>query len=337
MQWKFFKPIKITAQSSPYPLAILDLHGEMRSSPKSQFLNTLNQCIQFDQMICSMCPLFSNPPPDFAVMIDLLNFIHMPPPPTVLIFNDYFSHLWQQTISRHAIRNGADHIYPVIDKPNNLPPPRSIVHKSRASKSGEDTTTDPTIDDENFIPHNRLYSSLLSKSKSFKSKLHQYLSTKFLDKSDTVTSKHSFSVTIDSPSFSSVVTVTSGAVHHSPANEHGEADYAIWHHCITTNAGNILVVSSDTDTWVHGLGLFELNLFDNKQIYVQRGIADSYININNAVSLISNHPHLTSISYPVFTLVAIYVLTGCDYVSSFYMCTKTKFVETFDSYALMDI
>ena len=78
---------KITAQTSPYPLAISDLHREMRSSPKSQ---SLNQCIQFDQVICSMCPLFSNPLPDFAVMIDLLYFIHMPPPPTVLTFNDYF-------------------------------------------------------------------------------------------------------------------------------------------------------------------------------------------------------------------------------------------------------
>ena len=32
--------------------------------------------------------------------------------------------------------------------------------------------------------------------------------------------------------------------------------------------------------------------------------------------------------YPVLSLVALYILTGCDYISSFYMCTKTKFLET---------
>lgn len=134
----------------------------------------------------------------------------------------------------------------------------------------------------------------------------QYLSTKFQDRSVNVTATHNFNVTIDSPSFSSV---TRGTIHHSPANEHGEADYAIWHHCIRSNIRNILVVSSDTDTWVYGLGLFELNLFDTKHIFVQRGNTESYININNAVTLISDHSRLTGISYPVLTLVAIYVLT----------------------------
>ena len=44
---------KITAHTSPYPLAISDIYGEMRTSAKSQFLKTLTQCIQFDQVIQS--------------------------------------------------------------------------------------------------------------------------------------------------------------------------------------------------------------------------------------------------------------------------------------------
>ena len=86
-------------------------------------------------------------------------------------------------------------------------------------------------------------------------------------------------------------------------------------------------MSSDTDTWVYGLGLSELRLLEGKQVYVQRGNTDSFIDINNAVVLISNHDKLSRISYPALTLVAIYILTGCDYVSSFYMCTKTKFLD----------
>ena len=47
------------------------------------------------------------------------------------------------------------------------------------------------------------------------------------------------------------------------------------------------------------------------------------------MTLISNHQQLSTVSFPALTLVAIYLLTGCDYVSSFYMCTKTKFLEAF--------
>lgn len=64
-------------------------------------------------------------------------------------------------------------------------------------------------------------------------------------------------------------------------------------------------------------------------MFVQRGNTESFININETIALITNHPVLLSISYPALFLVALYVLTGCDYVSSFYRCTKTKFLETF--------
>ena len=69
----------ITAQTCPYPLAISDIHGNMRSSQKSQFLTTLTRCINFDQAVSTTCPLVLNPPPDLVVIIDLLYFLHMPP------------------------------------------------------------------------------------------------------------------------------------------------------------------------------------------------------------------------------------------------------------------
>ncbi len=37
----------ITAQTSPYPLAIADLNGNMRAGTKSKFLETLKQCLGF--------------------------------------------------------------------------------------------------------------------------------------------------------------------------------------------------------------------------------------------------------------------------------------------------
>ena len=120
----------ITAQTSPYPLAIADIHGHMRSTPKSQFLLSLSRCIQFDKVISDTCPILSTPSQDLSVIVDLLYFLHMPPPPSVITFNDYFHLLWQQTIGKYVLHHQAVYLYIVVDKPDFLPPPRSIVHKS---------------------------------------------------------------------------------------------------------------------------------------------------------------------------------------------------------------
>ena len=75
------------------------------------------------------------------------------------------------------------------------------------------------------------------------------------DKAATVTKDYTLSVTIDSPSLPSVIKVSSGDFFIKASNQHGEADYAIWYHCIHESLLIILVVSSDTDTWVYGLSL----------------------------------------------------------------------------------
>ena len=43
--------------------------------------------------------------------------------------------------------------------------------------------------------------------------------------------------------------------------------------------------------------------------------------------MIQDLPSLHTVSNPVSTVVCMYMLTGCDYVSSFFKHTKTKFVE----------
>ena len=84
----------------------------------------------------------------------------------------------------------------------------------------------------------------------------------FRDKAVQVTKNYDFVVTIDSSSI--VTTISNGNVFTKPGNEHGEADYAMWHHSIQEQSNNILMVSCDTDTWVYGLGLYELELLANK-------------------------------------------------------------------------
>ena len=274
------------------------------------------------------CPILVNPPPDLTVVVDLLYYLHMPPPPTVAVFEDYFNHLWNQTVGKSVFHHQAAHIYIVIDKPDYLPPPRALVHELRASTSLN--FIEPTVSDESSIPHGKVYSSTLAKSTTFKSHLIEYVTSKFVSKAMILTKNYDFSLVIDSPSLQQLLMIQNGNVTNSTRNEHGEADYAIWHHSIQSLSQNILIISSDTDTWVYGMGILETcSRLREKNLYVQRGNEESFIHINKAVSLVTTHPILSSISYPVLSLVALYILTGCDYVSSFYRCTKTKFLETF--------
>ena len=236
---------------------LADIHGHMRSTPKSQFLPSLSRCIQFDKVVSNTCRILSTPPQDLSVIVDLLYFLHMPPPPPVITFNDYFHLLWQQTIGKYVLHHQAVYLYIVVDKPDFLPPPRSIVHKSRAStqKSDQDSIVEPVVADEYEIPHGKAYSSILAKCTEFKAKLIEYMTSKFLTQAGAITNQYKFVVILDSPLLPSLATIWRGKVNTSESNEHGEADCAIWYHCIHSSSNSVLIVSSDTDSWVYGLGI----------------------------------------------------------------------------------
>ena len=53
---------------------------------------------------------------------------------------------------------------------------------------------------------------------------------------------------------------------------------------------------------------------------------DIFVDINAGVQVISQHPSLEKLCYPVSTVVALYTLTGNDYLSSFFHKTKAKFL-----------
>ena len=87
----------------------------------------------------------------------MLYFVHMPPPPSVATFMEYFEHLWRQTVGKYI---NCAHIYLVFDKTDLLPPPRSIVHESRSRKVMGSVIPDPAIRDDAAIPHTQTYSSI---------------------------------------------------------------------------------------------------------------------------------------------------------------------------------
>ena len=163
----------------------------------------------------------------------------------------------------------------------------------------------------------RNHSSLLS-IKSFKANLIKYLTDKLVDKAVTVTRLYPLLV-VDSPSMSTLLQISDGNVTHHTPNKQGEADYAR-HHATHAPLSDVLIVSSDTDSWVYGLGIMEMGWLQGKTVYVQRGSTSvsDFVNINGLVSAIITHEQLGKLVYPVSSIVTLYVLTGCDYVSSFY-------------------
>ena len=86
-------------------------------------------------------------------------------------------------------------------------------------------------------------------------------------------------IVIDSPALTNPHCICNRNVTTLRPNQHGEADYALWHHTIHCNGRDCLVVASDTDVWVYGLGLWEAGWIKNKQVFVQRGTTGEYVNI----------------------------------------------------------
>ena len=348
----------ISEQTSPFPQALADIHGNMRVSKKSDFLTAIQTHSHFLPAFQDNCPLLSQDISDVCVIVDFLYYIHIPPTPEIVSFYDFFLSLWTRIVRKFAIHHHCKSIYTVVDKPEHLPPPRLLVHQSRAKRSGSHSGPTPKIGDSAAIPPGKNYISLLSSplyhtgknyisllssplyhtgknyisllsSPSFKADLLEYLTKHFIAQAVQVTNTYPFQLLLDSPSITKPALVSQGILTDQPSNKHGEADYAIWHHTIHASSRHIIIVSSDTDTWVYGLGLAEVGWLQGKQVYVKRGNVDSFVNINLAAQLITTHPSLSNTNHPVSSVVALYVLTGCDYLSSFYRCTKRNFLDTF--------
>ena len=316
----------IMDETTDYPLAITNLDGTVRRTNKAEFRAALCKHDEFIPAFTTTFPYSSSTPDDLCLIIDFLYFLHIPPPSDVETYSDYFSYLWQRVIEKLGVSRGFRQIYIVIDKPDFLPPPRQLVHQSRANKSG--IKDHPyTISDTQLIPHNG-FQSLLS-TKTYKADLVKYISFKLTSKCILASRSTRVSFILDTPSAPRTYTLTEGSIIEYPHNEHGESDYAVWHHAIHSQCRNIVIFSGDTDTWVYGLGLCELGWLEGKSVHIQRNEANEYVDIGTLVNAIHSHPKLQQVMYPACSLVALYVLSGCDYTSSFFGCTKQKFLETF--------
>ena len=101
-------------------------------------------------------------------------------------------------------------------------------------------------------------------------------------------------------------------------NNNGEADYNVWYHCMTSMLQNVIILGSDTDIWVYGMVYKDCGWLGRKIVYVEKIVEAEYVCINNLHTAATSHPQLKQVPFPLLTIATIYIMTGGDYISSFF-------------------
>ena len=111
------------------------------------------------------------------------------------------------------------------------------------------------------------------KCPKLKRELIAYLMNKFTDFALS-SHYHDTHVILDYDEVDAPLCVVNGNMSHVPClkNQLGEADYAMWYHCVMSTSTNIIILGSDTDIWVYGMALKEAGWLQNKRMFVERSI-----------------------------------------------------------------
>ncbi|CEG84970.1 hypothetical protein RMATCC62417_18710 [Rhizopus microsporus] len=117
-------------------------------------------------------------------------------------------------------------------------------------------------------------------------------------------------------------------------NNHIEADTNIWSTINSLSEKEVLIKCNDKDIIMIGLLLYDKLIYKNIKIIIEtkhkeenKDIYENYYinNINNNIKSIFKN----KIKYPIINILIIYVLSGCDYVSSIYKIGKESFIKTY--------
>ena len=318
-------PTKGHKQTFPLPLAICNPTGQMRTCNKSTFKGALESIFPNSQMFLPNCPILSSP---HELIVDFLYMLHQPPPPQVTTFSSYAKYLWDRIVIKLGTQRGANVIRIVVDKPAYLPKPRDLLHESRSEKTGKLDVADCNISDNDIIPQCKKYQQMLANDR-LKKKFISYVMEEFMKFGQD--SHLSVNVILDYEDIECPCAIYEGNRINLQMlkNENGEADYNVWYHCMSSLSSNIVILGSDTDIWVYGMAYKGCGWLGNKTVYIERAIGSEYVSLNAISEVVMNHPKLKRIPFPMLSLAAVYILTGGDYISSFFKTSKQTFITVF--------
>ena len=318
-------PTKGYKQTFPLPLAICNPSGQMRTCNKSLFKEAIQTVFPNSGIFTPHCSLLSS---EHEIIVDFLYMLHQPPPPSITTFSSYAKFLWERIVMKLGIQRGANVIRIVVDKPAYLPKPRELLHASRSDQSGKLSVDDCNVSDDEMIPQCKRYQQMLA-NEHLKKKFISYLMDQFVKFG--IHSHLSVNIILDYEDMACPCAIYQGSKMDLEMlkNNNGEADYNVWYHCMSSLSHNILIIGSDTDIWVYGMAFVECGWLGNKQVYVERAIGSEYVSLNAISEAVMNHPKLKAIQFPLLTLSTIYMLTGGDYISSFFKTSKQTFIKVF--------
>ena len=240
-----------------FPLALCDETGHMRDRHKSKSKNAFLSDYLSDSFGFSIpFPIDQNT----EVIIDMLMMIHKPPPPHLATFGQYIDHLWESSVIRGRVSQGAGIVTVVFDKQEFIPPVRSLLHDERMQKTCiVEFDISHEITKITSLLHGQRYVKALQND-DYKASFIKSISSCFLEKIFGITvEKH------NSDEFGSFTRiVTDGHINmFERHNNKGEADVGIWFHASKSQLQKILVMASDTDIYMYGMALMEIKRFSN--------------------------------------------------------------------------
>ena len=210
------------------------------------------------------------------------------------------------------------------------------MHEER-KKGNKTAFTCPTKNsDEDLIPHGQQFVEGLT-NKTYKELVLNYVSLAFiaLSKSEMNSNQQ---LIIDSPTFDTVPLIMSNG-HSQPmserSNNKGEADFGVWWHAKCSNCSQVIVHASDTDIYMNGIALAEGKNFSGKQVCVERMLHAEYVSINTALESVHQMPEFeisTASNTAGISLLAVYLPSGSDYLSSFYKLSSEAILKVFIKY-----
>ena len=315
-------------QTFPLPLAICTPDGTMRKCNKSIFRDVILDIFPGSHVVATQCPFITSTPVPHELIVDFLFILHQPPPPDVDTFASYASYIWDKIIFKLGVCRGANIVRIIVDKSTFFPEPRALLHDTRSSNTGKMNAHECTICDEGLIPLCNDYQKMLANAE-LKRKYISYLMDYFV-KTATNNSTQ-IQLILDHEDLSCPCLVSAGNVLSLPIlkNRNGEADYNVWFHCMMSTSEKIVVLGSDTDIWVYGMMFLECGWLQNKTVYVECKIGKEYVHLNKLMDMAHAHPKLKTIPFPLTSLAVVYILTGGDYISSFFRSSKKTFTTAF--------
>ena len=106
-------------------------------------------------------------------------------------------------------------------------------------------------------------------------------------------------------------------------------DTQLWLHVRNTQYNNVLILSPDTDVGLPLQSIKEKDVIVQVSTYSTRELR--LLNLSNFISALQNDPDLAHVNPSVLAKVmqTIYVVTECDYISSFSQIGKATFLRYF--------